>query len=159
DKAWPDRYRLSIASGERLLVRKNTERISGWVFDPSGKLRLATRVAVNGDQEILRVDPDGFTKVYSCNVFEECAPLRFHKDAKRVYLKTNQGDKVDLLALVLFDSETGAIQAVESDPLKRVDFGAALFSEATGELVATSSLDERTRRYFRDRSFKADYAW
>src|SRR6185295_1921147 len=77
DKAWHDLYRLSIANGERTLVRKNTERISNWIFDLSGKLRLATRVAVNGDQEILRVDPDGFTKVYSCNVFEECAPLRF----------------------------------------------------------------------------------
>jgi dipeptidyl aminopeptidase/acylaminoacyl peptidase len=159
DKAWHDLYRLSIANGERTLIRKNTERISNWVFDLSGKLRLATRVNANGDQEILRVDRDGFTKIYSCNVFEECVPLRFHKDAKRVYLKTNQGDNVDLLALVLLNPETGAIQPVESDPMKRVDFGAALFSEATGELVATSYLDERTRRYFRDRSFKADYEW
>ena len=159
DKAWHDLYRLSIASGERTLIRKNTERISHWIFDLSGKLRLATRVAVNGDQEILRVDPDGFTKVYSCNVFEECAPLRFHKDAKRVYLKTNKGDDVDLLALVLFDPETAVVQPVESDPLKRVDFGAALFSEATGELVATSYQDQRTRRYFRDKSFQTDYEW
>jgi dipeptidyl aminopeptidase/acylaminoacyl peptidase len=159
DKAWHDLYRLSIASGQRTLIRKNTERISHWIFDLSGKLRLATRVAVNGDQEILRVDPDGFTKVYSCNVFEECAPLRFHKDAKRVYLKTNKGDDVDLLALVLFDPETAVVQPVESDPLKRVDFGAALFSEATGELVATSYQDQRTRRYFRDKSFQTDYEW
>ncbi len=159
DKAWHDLYRLSISTGERTLIRKNTERISGWIFDLSGKLRLATRVADNGDQEILRVDPNGFTKVYSCSVLEECAPVRFHKDARRVYLKTNKGDNVDLLALVLFDPETGTVQNVESDPLKRADFGAALFSEATGELVATSYQDERTRRYFKDKSFEADYKW
>jgi dipeptidyl aminopeptidase/acylaminoacyl peptidase len=167
DKAWHDLYRLSISTGERTLIRKNTERISGWIFDLSGKLRLATRVADNGDQEILRVDPNGFAKVYSCSVLEECAPVRFHKDARRVYLKTNKGDAVgnvkgddvDLLALVLFDPETGAVQGVESDPLKRADFGAALFSEATGELVATSYQDERTRRYFKDKSFEADYKW
>jgi len=159
DKAWHDLYRLSIATGQRTLIRQNTERIANWIFDLSGKLRLATRVAVNGDQEIIRVDPDGFTKVYSCNVFEECAPLRFHKDGKRVYLKTNKGDDADLLALVLFDPETAVVQPVESDPRKRVDFGAALFSEATGDLVATSYQDERTRRYFKDKSFQNDYEW
>jgi dipeptidyl aminopeptidase/acylaminoacyl peptidase len=159
DKAWHDLYRLSISTGERTPIRKNTERISGWIFDLSGKLRLATRVADNGDQEVLRVDANGFTKVYSCNVFEECAPVRFHKDARRAYMKTNKGDDVDLLALVLLDPETGAVESVESDPLKRVDFGTALFSEATGELMATSYQDERTRRYFKDKVVEGDYKW
>ena len=31
-----------------------------------------TRVADNGDTEILKVEPEGFTKVYSCTVFETC---------------------------------------------------------------------------------------
>jgi dipeptidyl aminopeptidase/acylaminoacyl peptidase len=159
DKAWHDLYRLSISTGERTLIRKNTERISGWIFDLGGKLRLATRTADNGDQEVLRVDANGFTKIYSCNVFEECTPVRFHPDARRVYMKTNKGDEVDLLALVLLDAETGVVQGVESDPLKRADFESALFSEATGELVATSYQDERTRRYFKDKSFEADYKW
>ena len=30
-----------ISTGERTLLRKNTERIAGWVFDNAGKLRLA----------------------------------------------------------------------------------------------------------------------
>ncbi len=159
DKAWHDLYQLSISTGERTLIRKNTERISGWIFDLAGKLRVATRVADNGDQEVLRVDANGFTKVYSCNVFEECAPVRFHKDGKHVYMKTNKGDDRDLLGLVLLDPETGAVQDVESDPAKRADFGSALFSEATGELIATSYQDERTRRYFHDKSVEADYKW
>src|SRR6202167_1562263 len=125
DKAWHDLYRLKISTGEKTLIRKNTERITGWVFDTKGNLRMATRSADNGDTEILRVDASGFTKIYSCNVFEECAPVRFHQDARRVYMKTNKGDEVDLLALVLLDSETGVVQGVESDPLKRADFEAA----------------------------------
>ena len=96
-------------------MRKNTERIAGWVFDLEGRLRLATRTADNGDTEILRVDPSGFTKVYSCSVFETCGTDRFHKDGQRVYLQTNKGD-ADLMRLVLFDPETGKEELVESDP-------------------------------------------
>ena len=92
DKAWHDLYKLKISTGERTLVRKNTEQIAGWIFDLKDNLRLATRTADNGDTEILRVDADGFTKIYSCDVFETCDPLRFHKDGKRVYLETNKGD-------------------------------------------------------------------
>ena len=137
-------------------MRKNTERIAGWDFDLDGQLRLATRVADNGDTEILRVDPEGFTKVYSCTVFETCGTDRFHKDGKRVYMQTNKGD-VDLIRLVLFDPETGKEELVESDPVKRVDFGNAIFSEATDELVGTSYEDERIRLYFRDKACEADY--
>ncbi len=68
DKAWHDLYRLNIATGEKTLIRKNTEHIAGWIFDLQGNLRLATRMADNGDQEILRVDPAAFTKIYSCSV-------------------------------------------------------------------------------------------
>jgi dienelactone hydrolase len=48
---------------------------------------------------------------------------------------------------------------VESDPLKRVDFGGALFSEVTDELQMTSYTDEKTRRYFKDKTLEADYKW
>src|SRR5262249_51645816 len=68
DKAWHDLYKIKISTGERTLLRKNTDRITAWVFDQKGSLRLATRSADNGDTEILRVDSDGFKKIYSCNV-------------------------------------------------------------------------------------------
>jgi dipeptidyl aminopeptidase/acylaminoacyl peptidase len=159
DKAWHDLYKLDLATGERTLMRKNTEKIAGWIFDLSGKLRLAARVADNGDQEILKVDPNGFTKVYSCNIFETCEALRFHKDGVRVYVQTNKGANVDKVGLALFDPETGKIETVESDPLKRVDLEEAEFSEATDELVATSYMDDHIRRYFRDKAFEADFKW
>lgn len=159
DKAWHDLYKLKLSTGEKTLVRKNTEKISGWEFDLAGNLRLAVRTADNGDNEILRVDPDKFTKVYSCSVAETCTPLEFTKDGKRAYIETNKGDNVDLVGLALFDPASGSVEAVESDPMKRVDFGGAVFSQVTDELVMTSYLDDKQRVYFKNKDFEADYKW
>jgi dipeptidyl aminopeptidase/acylaminoacyl peptidase len=159
DKAWHDLYKVKISTGEKTLIRKNTERVAGWTFDLNGQLRLAARVADNGDQEVLRVDADGFTKVYSCNVFETCDVLRFHKDGKQVYMETNKGDAADLASLALFDPATGKSQIVESDPLKKVDLGNAVFSEVTEELAQTNYIDDRIRRYFKDKGFEAEFKW
>src|SRR5213078_2663747 len=56
DKAWHDLYKVKISSGERTLIRQNTDRITGWVFDLKGQLRIATRATDSGDTEVLRVD-------------------------------------------------------------------------------------------------------
>lgn len=157
DKAWHDLYKVKISTGERTLLRQNTERITGWVFDLKDQLRLATRAAENGDTEILRVDDKTFTKVYSCNVFESCGPIQYHKDGQRVYFLTNKGAGIDLTRLELFNPATGKEELVEADPLNRVDFGNASFSEVTDELIATSYNDDRPRIYWKDKSFEADY--
>jgi dipeptidyl aminopeptidase/acylaminoacyl peptidase len=157
DPAWHDLYKVKISTGERTLVRKNTERITGWLFDLKDQLRLATRAANNGDTEVLRVDDAGFTKVYSCSVFESCGPVRYHKDGQRVYFETNKGANIDLARLVLFDPASGKEELVESDPMNRVDFGSASFSELSDELISTSYDDERSRIYWKDKSFEADY--
>jgi dipeptidyl aminopeptidase/acylaminoacyl peptidase len=157
DAAWHDLYKVKISTGDRTLVRKNTERITSFVFDLKDQLRLATRSAENGDTEVLRVDADKFTKIYSCTVFESCGPVRYHKDGERVYFQTNKGSGNDLVALELLNPTTGKEELVESDPLKRVDFGNAVFSEVSDELVATSYDDERERIYWKDKAFEADY--
>ncbi len=156
DAAWHDLYKVQISTGEKTLLRKNTDRLTGWVFDNADKLRLATRSPANGDTEILKIDGEKFTKIYSCSVFEACAPLRFHKDNKKVYMETNKGNP-DLAQLVLFDPDTQKEELVETDPLKRVDFGSAVFSEVTNELIVTNYNDEKTRRYWKDKTFEADY--
>jgi dipeptidyl aminopeptidase/acylaminoacyl peptidase len=157
DAAWHDLYKVKISTGERTLVRKNTERITAYVFDLKDQLRMATRSAENGDTEVLRVDADKFTKVYSCGVFEQCGPIRFHKDGQRVYFQTNKGSDVDLIRLELFNPTTGKEELVESDPLKRVDFGNAVFSEVSDDVIATIYEDERERIYWKDKGFEADY--
>ena len=93
----------------------------------------------------------------SCGIFESCGPVRYHKDGRRVYLETNRGANIDLIRLELFDPETGKTELVEADPLGRVDFGAATFSEVSDELIATAYVDERPRIYWKDKAFEADY--
>jgi dipeptidyl aminopeptidase/acylaminoacyl peptidase len=156
DKSWHDLYRVRISTGEKTLLRQNTERIAGWEFDNSGTLRLAVRTTDKGDTEILRVDPAGFTQIYSCTVFETCGTVRFTKDNSKVYMETNKGSP-DLTRLVLFDPVTKSEQVVESDPLNRVDFGSATFSDLTDQLIATSYVDERTRIYWKDKEWEKDY--
>jgi len=154
DKAWHDLYRLNISTGTKELMRKNTERITGWLFDLKGQLRMATRSAENGDTEILRVDAEGFTKVYSCTVFESCAPLQFQPGNQRIYMETNKG--TDLISLVLMDPQSGNTEMVESDPLGKVDFGGAVFSEKTDELVETWYTADRVKEYYKDKAFGED---
>ncbi len=156
DAAWHDVYKVKVSTGERTLIRKNTERIAGWVFDKQANLRLALRTTEKGDTEVLRVDPAGFTKVYECTVFESAGPVAFHKDGKRVYMQTNKGNR-DLQELVLFDPATGKEDKIESDPKGRVDFGNAIFSDLSDELLATTYEDERTRIYWKNKAWEADY--
>lgn len=155
DKAWHDLYKLDIASGTKTLLRKNTDKISSWFFDEKGNLRLAIHSADNGDSEIMRVDAAGLVKVYSCTIIESCAPVKFHPDGKRVYMSTDKG--LERSELVLFDPETAKSQTVESDPMKRVDFGGAVFSDVTGELLLTEYVDDRARLYFHNKPFEAAY--
>jgi dipeptidyl aminopeptidase/acylaminoacyl peptidase len=156
DPAWHDLYKVKLSTGERTLMRRNTDRIAGWIFDLKGELRLASRTTDKGDTEILRVDKESFTTVYSCSVFESCGVERFHKDGLRAYMRTNKGD-ADLVRLVLFDPATGKEEPVESDPLKRVDLSGTAFSQATDELIGTVYEDEKVRKYFRDKAWEADY--
>ena len=156
DPSWHDLYQVKISTGARTLMRKNTERISSWIFDQKGVLRLAMRTTGKGDTEILRVDPDRFTRIYGCSVFESCEPIRFNKEGSKVYVDTSHGDQ-DLSRLVLLDPVTGKEELVEKDPKGRVDFGGTIFSEVTDELQATTYDDVRVRISFRDMALKADF--
>lgn len=157
DKAWHDVYKVKISTGERTLIAENKDRYQGMIFDNTGKPRLAVRSAQNGDTELLRLDEGGkATKIYSCDVFESCSPIRFHKDNKLVYIQTNKGD-LDLIELALLDPATGETKKVESDPLGKVDFGGANFSDVTNELILTAYEDDRERIYFKDKNYKKMY--
>ncbi len=158
DKTWHDLYKVKISTGEKTLIRENTERITGWVFDNADKIRLATRSTQKGETEVLRVEADGkkFTKIYDCGVFESCNPIRFDKTNTQVYMSTNKGSR-DLQELVLFNPATMKETFVEKDAQNRVDFGGASFSDKTNDLVATFYNDEKTRIVFKDKGFEKDY--
>jgi dipeptidyl aminopeptidase/acylaminoacyl peptidase len=161
DKDWFDIYKLKLSTGEKTLFRKNTDRIFAWKFDSEGRLRMAGRNADNGDRELLRVDQNGFTKVYSCKVTENCWPYRFHKDGKRVYLWTSKGDRaqIELVLLDLDRGESAGTELVASDPLQRAGPGNFIFSDVKNELQAAAYKDDRQRYYFIDKQLEADFRW
>ncbi len=158
DPAWHDLYELTLSTGERRLLRENTERITDWVFDLDGELRLALRAPITGETEILRVDDDTFTPLQVCSVFESCSPARFHPDGRRVYMVTNRGDDVDLVRLTLLDIESGDEALVEADPESRVDLASPIFSDRTDELVGTVYIDDRPRVRWRNGEWERSYA-
>lgn len=157
DKAWHDLYEVHISTGERKLLRKNTDRVTSWIFDNKDRLRLATRSTEGGDTEVLRVDADGFKKIYSCGVFEQCTPFAFDKDDKLVYLATNKGDDVDLVSLATLDPEGGKTTIIETDPMKRVDLMRPIVSDKTHEIIATVYIDEKVRINWKNKTWEADY--
>lgn len=146
DPSYHDVYRVSIASGERTLLRENTDEISGWVFDLDGRLRLAMRPLPDGGNELLRVDLQGYTVLAKATFEESLYPTRFHRDGRHVYVVSNVGE-VDLEQLMLLDVETGVMQFIENDPDGQVDFGGATFHPDTDELLATAYVGDRVRIY------------
>ena len=158
DPQWHDLYELSLSTGEKTLLRKNTERISGWDFDRDGNLRLAERTTQAGDTEILRVDADGFKPIYSCSVLEECGVGDFDAANKQVYLITNKGT-LDLAEIEMLDPATGTTAKYESDPENRVDVGGIELSDVDHHVFFTSYEDDRKRLYFKDKIFEKEYRW
>ena len=158
DPKWHDLYELSISSGSKKLLRKNTDEIAVWQFDDSGTLRLAVRTTKNGDTETLRVDADGFKTIYSCSVLENCSAFDFDAGGKNVYFATNKG-ALDLTELEVLDVATGATTKVEGDPDKRVDLYNVEISQLDHRILFTEYEGDMFRRYFKDRPFKTDYDW
>ncbi|WP_210516591.1 alpha/beta hydrolase family protein [Hymenobacter terricola] len=157
DKAWHDLYKLNLTTGEKTLVRQNTDRIGDWVFDWKDQLRLAARSNPDGSTEWLRVEGEKMTPFYKTSIDEQSAVEGFAKDDQHVYLTTNKGRR-NLAEIVLLDPATGQEQPYQADPLKRVDVGGLTISEKTHEPVFVSFEDDRMRRVWKDKAFEQDFA-
>jgi dipeptidyl aminopeptidase/acylaminoacyl peptidase len=155
DPALHDVYRVNIESGERELVIENNQNIAGWLVGLEGQVRLAVRQTEDGGTETLRVTDGAVGEtLYSCSWRETCGPNRFHPDNQRVWFQTNKGEDTDLTGLYLMDVETGEMEFVERDPEGEVDFGGAIYSNATDEMLATVYEGDRTRIYPKDEKFE-----
>ena len=157
DPAWHDLYELKISTGELKLMRENKDRMVAWIFDLKDKLKLAMRSNEDGSTELLKVEPKGFTKIYSTNLLESFNPVYFHTDGAQIYMETNKGDDVNFSKLILFNINNKKEILVESDPEKKVDFGSVSFSENTHQMIATSYEDDKTRIYWKDKNYESDY--
>lgn len=113
-----DVYRLSISTGQKTLLVKNTENIEGWESDLTGAVRVAERTNAAGEHEVLRVDGATFTPLYRCAAEETCSVLSLDTEGSHAYLVTNRGGH-DLTRLTLVDLATGSETLVEQDPRTR----------------------------------------
>ena len=157
DPRFHDVYRLDLTTGERTLIIQNEDSIANWMTDSDGSVRLAYRQTLAAGNETLAVENGELTPIYACAIEETCQPIRFHPDGEQIYFVTNRDG--DLSQLELFDLTTQQSQLVEVDPENQVDFGEALFSDATDELVATSYIGDRGRIYPQTDEFAADLAF
>ncbi len=156
DPAWHDLYKVNLNTGAKELIKENTERITGWTFDLKDNLRLATRTNEDGGTEILKVTADGFEKIYDCSIKESCNPIAFLKEDKYFYMVTNKGPKIDLTMLAKYNLSTNALDIVEVDPNKEVDFGAPIFNQ-NDELVGTSYTAAKRKIYWKDKKYESIY--
>jgi len=157
DAAMHDVYRLNIDTGERELMVTNEENVAGWIADLEGNVRLAYRQTSDGGSEILKVADGALGEaIYTCSYDETCTPYRFHKNGKQIYIQSNKGMGIDLTRLMLMCAESGKTELVESDPDSDVDFGGAMFSDATEELIGTVYVGDRVRIYPRTEQLKKD---
>ena len=158
DPAFHDLYAVDVATGEKTLLYENKDEVSSYVFDNEGELRLATKSNDAGGTEFYRVDDGALSKIYDCSVDESCYPLGFAADGRRVHLVSNKGD-ADKTGLLLLDPQSGATELVERDPEGEVDLGRVITSDVTHELLATTYTGDKTRVYWRNDAWEADYAW
>lgn len=155
-----DAYWLDVETGETRLVVENPGNFRGVMPDHNLEVRLAMGQNAEGGTSLYArasdADPE-WREIAAYSASETVRPLAFHKDNRRLYLASNAG-KADLQRLMLLDIETGEQEVVESDPEGEVDFGDAVFSELTDELIATVYVADTVRIYPKTEEMERDLA-
>ncbi len=152
-----DVYRVDLATAEKKLLWKNDQNVAGWMTDLKGELRMGIRQTPDGGTELLRIVANTLVPFYSVTADEDVTPLRFTPEGNTFYVETNKGTDLDKSELQLCDIRTGEVTPVEKDPANEVDFGTALFSEVSDELLATFYTGDRQRVYPNQKQFGDDW--
>jgi dipeptidyl aminopeptidase/acylaminoacyl peptidase len=94
--------------------------------------------------------------IYEISVTENAGVSGWDPDNENFYLVTNKGE-LDLRTLFEMNPQTKALELLESDPKGLVDFGALRLDRNTREIISTSYTDDKTRYYWRDQTWEANY--
>ena len=147
DAAWHDLYQVThldrrahAAAQEHGADRRLGVRPAG----PAATWQRGPPTA--GDTEILRVDGDTLKPVYTCTVFEivRARPLPQGQRARVHAVEQGRRERLRPPGAAR-PGDVAPRKSSTPDPLGRVDFGDAVFSEATEELTATWYEDDRKR--------------
>ena len=154
-----DAHWLDLETGELRMVAENPGRHGAYILDTDLKVRVAVGQNMTGGSDIFarETEESEWQLVASYPADENINPIRVHPDNQRLYMSSDAGD-VDLARLVLLNLATGEVEEVESDPEGEVDFGQAVFSEVTDELIATVYVADTVRIYPHDEEWGRDLA-
>ncbi|WP_240928352.1 S9 family peptidase [Thalassoroseus pseudoceratinae] len=156
DKAWHDLYRLEISTGKLTLIYQNEDRITGYEFDWDDNLRLLNRTDAAGNTTLLRKDDDELVPIYETSVTENARVSGWDAKNENIYLVTNKGE-LDLMTLYKMNPKSETLMFLESDPQEQVDFGGLRMDRNTREIIATSYTEDKTRYYWRDKTWESNY--
>jgi dipeptidyl aminopeptidase/acylaminoacyl peptidase len=157
DPAWHDLYKLTISTGKRELLRKNTEHVSAWIFDN-------VRSAASRRADNRRRRHRDLARRSGCALTD----LLVHRHGRLRAGALRQGQQAGLprdeqgrsgpvasrpARSVHKQGDPGRVRSARQGRLRRGDL-----LDKTDTLIATSYTDERERVYFKDKAFGADYA-
>lgn len=155
DMAAHDIYSLRISTGLRSLILTNTLKMFGFAFNGRDELCLGMRMNAQQGPGLLSIDGFEALPVFDCRQLEECVPVGFHEDGKRIYVKTN--GQSDLTRLILLDPATGRKSVAAQDPEGKGDIADLFFSQESGKLLAASYYGEKRRTVIYDQTLKGDH--
>lgn len=109
EPAWPDVFRINLATGARTLLQRNPGAFSRFVVDRQNRVRLAVRPMPDGSADIVVRSASGAWRTLLSVPFEDALlsrPIAFDADgASFLMLDSTERDRT---ALVRVDAETGA---------------------------------------------------
>jgi dipeptidyl aminopeptidase/acylaminoacyl peptidase len=156
DPKWHDLYRVDLASGERTLVEKNDQEISGYLADADYRLRFASRARPDGGEDLLRRSGDTW-ETYDQIPFEDGMTTGFaglSKDGSTLYMRDSR--ERNTAALFAVDAAGGGKRLLHEDA--RADIGGNLADPRTGEVQAVSVNYLREQWTVLDDAIRADLA-
>ena len=154
DPKWHDLYRVDLASGERTLVEKNDQEISGYLADADYRLRFASRARPDGGEDLLRRNGDRW-ETYAQIPFEDGMTTGFaglSKDGSTLYMRDSRDRNT--AALFAVDAASGDRRLLHEDA--RADVGGNLADPRTGEVQAVSVNYLREQWTVLDDAIRAD---
>ena len=115
------------------------------------------RTDAQGNSELLRFTSGrALEKLLTVPMGEFFSVIAWSPDNKTPYLITNHGN-TDLASLYLFDLDSKKLHLIESDPKNKVDIDGVGFNHITRKLIVTSYTDDKTERYWKDKTWEENY--
>jgi len=153
-----DIYRLTLSSGELMLVVENPGNYVGYLTDHAGKIRIALAKNAEQNQNVVlfrESEDQEFRPIITTGFKDDVTPYFFSADNKMLYAASNLNR--DKKALVLIDPANG-LEQQELFSHPEVDVGGAGWSKARKVITSITYTTDKTRRHFFDDKARRIYA-